>query len=171
MSPATDKLIESFAALVKAHNVPIREEDNKSRLEVFELKLPKRLPQSFESFLSRFSFPAFDVLGITLFGWDSDANPYVEEASAARGSLSELLIPAGYVQIGRTDLGGFDAICFDWNSSAQNREYRIVQVDHEDILCNSKIRVVGELWPSFVKLVEGALSTPDPKVYWEDPIV
>ena len=46
-----------------------------------------------------------------------------------------------------------------------------MQVDHEDILCNSKIRVVGEPWPSFVKLVEGALSTPDPKVYWEDPIV
>jgi hypothetical protein len=42
---------------------------------------------------------------------------------------------------------------------------------HEEILCNWKVRVSGELWPSFIKLVEGALSRPDPKVYWEDPIV
>jgi hypothetical protein len=171
MSTATDKLIESFTAMVKQHGVPIREEDNKSRLELFEAKLPKRLPQSFASFLSRYSFPAFDVVGISLFGWDSDANPYIEEASAAKGSLSELLLPAGFVQIGRPDTGDFDAICFDWNEPVQNREYRIVQVDHEDILCNWKVQVSGELWPSFIKLVEGALSKPDPKVYWEDPIV
>jgi hypothetical protein len=56
-------------------------------------------------------------------------------------------------------------------SPAQNREHRIVQVDHEDILCNWKVRVEGELWPSFIKLVEDALSRSNPKVYWEDPIV
>jgi hypothetical protein len=150
--------------------VPIRAEDNKSRLGLFEQKLPKRLPQSFASFLSRYSFPAFDVLGVTLFGWDSDSNPYIEEASAAKDSLSELLLPAGFVQIGRTDAGGFDAMCFDWNQPAQNREHRIVRVDHEDILCNWKVRVVGELWPSFIKLVEDALSRSDPKVSWDYPI-
>jgi hypothetical protein len=171
MSTATDNLINSFAAMLKQHGVPIREEDNKSRLELFERELPKRLPQSFESFLSRYSFPAFDVLGISLFGWDSDSNPYIEEASAAKNSLSELLLPAGYVQIGRPDTGDFDAICFDLSKPAQNREYRVVQIDHEDILCNLKVRVVGELWPSFIKLVEGALVSPDPKVYWEDPVV
>ncbi len=85
-------------------------------------------------------------------------------------ALSELLIPAGYVQIGRLDTGDFDAICFDLNRKAQNREYPIVQVDHEDILCNSKVRVAGELWPSFVQLVESALSSGDPKVYYEEPI-
>jgi len=164
--------------MVKGRGVPIREEDNASRLRIFEEKLPKRLPQSFESFLSRYSFPAFDVMGISLFGWDSDSNAYVEEASAAEGSsrrfpvhLSEFLIPAGYVQIGRPDGGDFDAICFDFNQQSQNREHRIVQVDHEDILCNSKVRVSGELWGSFVKLVESALLSADPQVYYEDPIV
>jgi hypothetical protein len=162
--------MDSFAANMKCHGVPVRKDDNKSRLELFERKLAKRLPQSFESFLSRYSFPAFDVLGITLFPWDSDQNPYIEEASAAKDSLSEFLIPAGFVQIGRTDLGGFDAICFDWNNPPQNREYRIVQVDHEDILCNSKVRVVAAHWPSFIRLVEHALSTPAPRIYWEEPI-
>jgi hypothetical protein len=171
MSTATDKLVESFAAMVKHHGVPIRDENNESRLGMFEEKLPKRLPQSFASFLSRYSFPAFDVVGISLFAWDSDSNPYTQEAAAAKGSLSELLLPAGYVQIGRPDTGDFDAICFDMNEQRQNQEYRIVQVDHEDILCNWKVRVSGERWPSFTKLIDSALSCADPHVYWEEPIV
>ena len=100
MPNATEKLIESFASKVKANGVPIRAEDNKSRLEAFEGKLPRRLAQSFAFFLSRYSFPTFDVLGITLFGWNSDLNDYMGEASATKGSLSELMQPAGFVQIG-----------------------------------------------------------------------
>ena len=126
MSTTTDSQIDSFAAMVKGHAAPIREQDNVSRLRIFAEKLPKRLPQSFESFLCRYSFPAFDVMGISLFGWDSDSNEYVNEASADEGSsrrfpvhLSEFLIPAGYVQIGRPDGGDFDAICFDFNQQSQ----------------------------------------------------
>jgi hypothetical protein len=107
MSTTTEQLIDSFAAMVRDRGVPIRGEDNTSRLRMFEEKLPKRMPQSFESFLTRYSFPAFDGLGITLFGWDSDSNKYIVEASAPKNSLSELLIPAGYVQIGRPDTGDF----------------------------------------------------------------
>ena len=154
----TDRLIDSFAAMVKNRDVPIRPEDNASRLRMFEEKLPKRMPQSFESFLSRYSFPAFDVLGITLFEWDSDSNKYIVEASAPKNSLSELLIPAGYVQIGRPDGGDFDAICFDLNREAQNREYRIVQADHEEILCNLRVKIRKELWSSFRKLAEQQVS-------------
>jgi len=170
MTSSTDKLIDSFAAMLREHSVPIQGAENTSRLRRFEEKLPKRLPQSFQSFLSRYSFPEFDVLGITLFAWDSDLNPYIEEASAAKDSLSEFLLPAGFVQVGRTDAGGFDAICFDFNDPAQNREYRIVQVDHEDILCNSKVRVVATPWPSFIGLVQNTLSASDPDIYWEEPI-
>src|SRR5882724_5712577 len=126
--PNTDQLIDFFAAMVKDRGVPIRSEDNASRLRMFEEKFPKRMPDSFGSFLSWYSFPAFDVLGITLIEWESDSNKYIVEASAPKNSLSELLIPAGYVQIGRPDTGNFDAICFDLNRQAQNREYRVVQV-------------------------------------------
>lgn len=171
MPAPTDKLIDSFATMVKDHGVPIREEDNQARFELFESKVQKRLPQSFASFLSRYSFPAFDVVGISLFGWEHDSSPFIEEAAAPKDSLSELLIPAGYVLIGRPDTLNFDAICFDLNKSAQNREYQIVQVDHEEILRNWRVRVASELWPSFIKLVEGSLSRPDPQVYWEDPVV
>jgi hypothetical protein len=166
---ATDKLIETFASKLGSLGVPVREEDNKTRLEALEGKLPKRLPQSFASFLSRYSFPTFDVAGISLFGWESDSIAYIEEASAAKDSMSELLIPAGYLQIGQPDTGSFDAICFDLNDQRQNREYRIVRVDHEDILCNWRVRISAELWPSFIKLVDGVLSSAKPQVFYEDP--
>jgi hypothetical protein len=169
MSASTDQLIDRFAAMVKRHGVPIRAEDNASRLRAFGEKLPKRLPPSFESLLSRYSFPAFDLLGIWLFGWDSDLSAYVVEASRPENSLSEFLIPAGYVQIGRPEGVNYDAICFDFHRYRQNREYRVVQVDHEDILINLRVRVTGELWPSFVKLVESALSSDHPRIRYEEP--
>jgi hypothetical protein len=171
MHNSTDQLIDRFAAMLKTHGVPIRAQDNASLLRVLEEKLPKRLPQSFESLLSRYSFPAFDVLGIWFFGWDSVASRYIVEASMPKNSLSESLIPAGYAQVGRPDEFNFDAICFDLNPHRQNREYPLVQVDHEDILINFKVRVKGELWPSFVEFVQAAVSSDDPKVYSGEPIV
>lgn len=168
---ATDTLIETFALKLRSLGVPIRDEDNTARLESLEGKLPNRLPQSFGSLLSRYSFPAFDVAGISLFGWERASTAYIEEAAAAQDSLSELLIPAGYVQIGQPDTGSYDAICFDLNQKCQNRECRIVQVDHEEILCNWRVRVSGELWPSFTKLVEGVISSAKPQVSYEDPSV
>lgn len=170
MSNSIDHLIDRFTAMLKRNGVPIRAEDNALRLGAFEEKLPKRLPQSFESLLSRYSFPAFEVLDIWLFGWDSDSSAYIVQASALKNSLSELLVPAGYVQIGRPNEFNFDAICFDLNSDRQNRECPIVQADHENILINFKVRVTGELWPSFVEFVQSALSSDDPKVYYEEPI-
>ena len=171
MPNTSDTLIESFASKLKTLGVPLREEDNVGRLNLFESMLPKRLPQSFASFLSRYSFPSFDVGGISLLGWDAALNAYAEEASAVEGSLSELLLPAGYVQIGQPDTGDFDAVCFDLNEKSQNREYRIVRVDHEEILCNWRVRVSGELWPSFIKLVDSVLTGAEPKVHYEDPMV
>jgi hypothetical protein len=166
----TDDLVDSFAAKVKDSGVPLRLDDNTSRFREFEEKLPNRLPRSFASLLCQYSFPSFDILGISLFGWDSESNQYTAEALAPKGSLSELLLPKGYVQIGRPDTGDFDAVCFDLNQTVQNREYRIVQIDHEEILCNWKVRVTGELWPSFVKLMESTVSSSASRVYWEEPM-
>ena len=169
MANQTHNLIQSFASKLKSLGVPIREEDNSSRLGRFEEKLPRRLPQSFEFFLSHYSFPEFDAMGITMFGWESDSNLFTDNASAPKGSLSELLVPAGYVQIGRPDTGSFDAVCFDLKGNNQNREYPIVQADHEEILCNWRVKLSGELWPSFIAFVESVLASADPKVYYEDP--
>jgi hypothetical protein len=154
MPSNTDALIDSFVSRLKDHGVPIRAENNASRLDSFQAKLPKRLPQSFESFLSRYSFPTFNIAGIALFAWDSEENPYVHEARAAKGSLSELLLPAGYVQVGQPDTGSFDAVCFNLSERNQNRECSVVRIDHEEILCNWRVKVSHKLFSSFLSLVE-----------------
>jgi hypothetical protein len=43
-----------------------------------------------------------------------------------------------------------------------------VQVDHEEILCNYRIRIPAELWPSFPKFVEQVMSSSALEVCWED---
>jgi hypothetical protein len=75
------------------------------------------------------------------------------------------------VQTGRPETGDFDPICLDLNQRAQNREYRIVWVDHEEILCHSRVHVSGALWPSFLKFVDAALSASDRQVCYEEPRV
>jgi len=68
--------------------------------------------------------------------------------------LSELLLSAGYFQVGRPDAGSFDTVCFDMNIRKQNREYRIVLADHEEILCNSTVKIRSEQSASFRKFLE-----------------
>jgi hypothetical protein len=153
MATATDQLIDQFASRLNSLGVQIRPEDNLARMHALEGKLPKRLPQSFATLLSKYSFPSFNAGGITFFGWGPDRMEFSGSALPAKGSLSELLLPAGYVQIGRPDTGDFDAVCFKLSTN-QNREYRIVQADHEEILCNFRVTIRRELCPSFRKLAE-----------------
>ncbi len=47
----------------------------------------------------------------------------------------------------------YDPVCFDMNSRKKNREMRVVKIDHEEILCNYRVKVVAELAPSFEALV------------------
>ena len=105
----TDELADAVASELKAKGVIVQPEDNLSRLHDLEAKLPKRLPPSFESFLSRYSFQSFDASGISFFSWRPGSTELLEVASPQKGSFSELLLSAGYFQIGRPDTGSFDA--------------------------------------------------------------
>ena len=67
------------------------------------------------------------------------------------------LIPAGYVQFGRGPDMDYDPVCFDMKSRSDSKDYRIVKIDHEQILCYDRVRVVAELAPSFRHLVEQAV--------------
>jgi hypothetical protein len=66
--------------------------------------------------------------------------------------LWESLIPNGYIPFGKgTDID-YDPVCFAIRTR-KNRDYRIVKIDHEEIFCNCRIKVVSELAPSFRALV------------------
>jgi hypothetical protein len=116
--------------------------------------LPKRFPPSFHSFISRYSFPGFQLGPVFLFGntgskiqWELKDKVLKDEFMATQ------LMGGGFLQIGNPHEYNYDPICFD---TREGREYRIVQLDHEDILCNSRIRVVREIAPSFLNLVSSS---------------
>jgi len=157
MSSATRQLIDRFAAESSGSGISIGAEDNRERLPALEANLPKRLPQTFAALLAAYSFPSFNLGGIAFFGWDPDSQDFSAVGPPVKGSLSELLLPAGHVQIG-PDTGSFDAVCFK-TTAKQDREYPIVVADHEEILCNFRVRIREQLCPSFRRLVESALSS------------
>jgi len=68
-------------------------------------------------------------------------------------ALWNSLLPAGYVQFGKGPDLDYDPVCFDIKSSNENGEYRIVKIDHEQILCNDRVKLVAELAPTFRELV------------------
>ena len=47
----------------------------------------------------------------------------------------------------------YDPVCFDIRSRTKSKDYRIVKIDHEEILCNHRVKVVAELAPSFERLM------------------
>ena len=152
-----DKKIDAFVSTLANMGVPFRPQDNASAVSDLEARLPRRMSRSFESLLARYSFPKFDAGGISFFEWNAEwmSTEYFGASSGTKDSLSELLLPVGLIQIGRPDTGDFDAICLDLND---RKEQRIVRVDHEEILCNFRVRETAELWPSFLSLVDKVLS-------------
>ena len=46
-----------------------------------------------------------------------------------------------------------DPVCFDIRSGTNSKDYRIVKIDHGEILCNYRVKVVKEIAPSFRHLV------------------
>jgi len=67
--------------------------------------------------------------------------------------LWESLVPAGFIQFGKGPDVDYDPVCFDTNTRKKNRDCRIVKIDHEEILCNYRVKVVAEIAPSFEQLV------------------
>jgi hypothetical protein len=68
-------------------------------------------------------------------------------------SLWIALIPSGFIQFGKGPDVDYDPVCFDIRSRNKAGDYRIVKIDHEEILCNNRIRIINELAPSFEQLV------------------
>ena len=145
---------------------PIKVQTDLTALDPVYAKLPARFPPLYEQLVLSYRWADVDLQKFTLL-----ANPPGDELSGslqkimkAKG-LWETLIPNGYIQFGKGSDMDYDPVCFDI-SSRKNRDYRIVKIDHEEILCNYRIKVVSEIAPSFRALVlqtiERAETVPKP---------
>jgi len=123
-------------------------------LEPVYAKLPAKFPPLFERLLLTFRWADVSLDAYTLIAnpVGPDLSGFFDGISHDRG-LWEALIPAGYLRFGKGPDMDYDPVCFDMNSRKKNREMSVVKIDHEEILCNYRIKVVRELAPNYESLV------------------
>jgi hypothetical protein len=131
--------------------------ENIDWIDGLEARLPDLLPPSFLSFVSRYIFPPVEGKKIWLFANTPEGIEPLHELRSAifeDKSMSEFLRARGYIQLGRAHEGNYDPVCFDTNRKSQTAEFPIVHIDHENILCHSKLKVLNEVAPSFLSLIK-----------------
>jgi len=117
-------------------------------------KLQARFPPFYERLVLSYKWAEVDLSSFRLLANPPGKDLYRLLAEIERDKgLWESLIPAGYIQFGKGPDIDYDPVCFDIKSPTKLRDYRIVKIDHEEILCNNRIKVVAEVAPSFEQLV------------------
>ena len=133
---------------------PIRTEPQTPLMESIYSRLPAKFPPLFERLLLTFRWADVSLGSYTLMA--NPPGPDLEgyfRVISKDPALWEALIPAGFLRFAKGPDMDYDPVCFDMNSRKKNREMRVVKIDHEEILCNYRIKVVAELAPSFEALV------------------
>jgi hypothetical protein len=140
--------------LGQTHWQPLKVSTDDHSLGALYAKLPARFPPLFEQLLLSYRWADVDLQSYTLLANPPgpDLSRFFEQISKDPG-LWESLIPAGYIQFAKGPDYDYDPVCFDIKSRTKNGDYRIVKIDHEEILCNDRIKVVAELAPTFKDLV------------------
>jgi hypothetical protein len=120
-----------------------------------EGRLPFRLPRTFRSLISRYLFPSFEIDPIKFFSVGApEESTEFQFAVFGDRYMSPFLFKNGFLQFARPAGGSYDPVCFDFRASARKSEPAVVCIDHEEILCNERIRVTESLSPSFHLLIE-----------------
>jgi hypothetical protein len=147
-------LVDQFVKVVDPVGTIFRGIDSAPWVEPLQQRLPRRFPVSFGSLVTRYAFPAFDAGGITFFANTGDQ--LLDELAVAifnDPNIAHVTHAAGFIQFARPESGSYDPICFDARRSANNREYPIVRLNHEDILCRNEIGSPTNVAGSFYHFV------------------
>jgi hypothetical protein len=128
-------------------------------LPELEARLPYPLPPTLRSLLSRYLFPAFGAgpLGFYAVGVSSAPNLAIaefKEAIFADRFMSPFLLKRGFIPFARPSDWCYDPVCFDFRNSNRKSEPVVVRVDHEEILCDERLRIIETISPAFHELLE-----------------
>jgi hypothetical protein len=117
-------------------------------------RLPARFPPLYELLVISYRWPETALGPVSLLANPPgpDLSGLAEEIFRDR-ILSQALLTAGYIQLGRPETGDYDPICFDTGRQRADRDAPIVRLDRAEILRNGGIQVVEEIAPSFRQLV------------------
>ncbi|HET7258801.1 MAG TPA: hypothetical protein VFI75_03710 [Candidatus Acidoferrum sp.] len=137
---------------------PLPQITDASALDPLYAELPARFPPLFEKLLLSYRWPEVDLRLYRIHG-----NPIGTDLSGFLGRITKdhflfnFAVKNGYIPFGKGGDMDYDPVCFDLRSRKKNREFEIVKLDHEEILCNERIRVAANLAPSFEQLVKQSI--------------
>jgi hypothetical protein len=139
---------------------PIEVTTERECVEPIYAELPARFPHLYELLVLSYRWADVDLQEFSLV-----ANPPGRGLSGLLHEISKdeilwnTLRHSGYIQFGKEPDVDYDPVCFDISARRKKgRDYRIVKINHEEILCNNRIKVVKELAPSFEALVRDTIS-------------
>jgi hypothetical protein len=120
-------------------------------------QLPQQWPEPYRFLIERYRFSNFEV-GPLMFFANSGHSVFYElkDRVFKDKGLFPTLHKNGFLQFGLPHETNYDPVCFDMKRRNQG-DAPIVQVDHEEILQWSRIRVVGEIPPSFAQFIRKAV--------------
>ena len=138
-------------------NWQIRPASSNAWVENLAQQLPQRWPHPYRSLIERYRFSNFEV-GPLMFFANSGQPLFYELTSKVfkDKGLFPTLHKIGFLQFGLPHETNYDPVCFDMKRRNQG-DAPIVQLDHEEILQRSRIRVVGEIAPSFAQFMQRAM--------------
>lgn len=154
-----NELIDRFVVCVTQSDGIFKPINDAPWIAQLEQKLPARLPVSFCSLVTRYSFSPFEAGQLSFYAnMGTDDVDEMSEAIFRDHSIADATLKAGYIQFARPVTGSYDPICFDARRSASNREFPIVRIDHESIFCHERIHASEFVADSFYKFVADFVS-------------
>lgn len=121
-------------------------------------QLPGRLPHLFEKLLLNWRWAEVDVGVCTLYANPpgDDLGGWLAQVRAGHDLWNELAA-RGFVRFGRGPESDYDPVCFDLNRR-RGADCPVVRLDHEAILCRSKVEILAELAPNFRTFIEESVA-------------
>jgi hypothetical protein len=155
-----DQIVTNFIEHLTAGGVACQRIDSAPWIAEFEAKLPRRLPRSFFSLVTRYCFPSFELAEIEFFAnRDGQADDELVVAAFRDKYLWRPAFTQGFVHIGKSSTGSYDPICFDMRDQRPGQEYPLVRLNHEELLQKERIRIVEEIAESFLALIVAEAQT------------
>ncbi len=165
--PTDQALLDAFVAAFGVEAYDFDEQENQApsvhvtkptALEPLYAILPGHFPPLYEQLVLSYRWPqaALPMLDLLANPPGAGLEKLLEHIQADKGLWDELM-PNGYVQFGHGAGGRYDPVCFDTRHRRQDGDCRVVRFDHEEILCNYRIKEVSELADSFRSIVLAAI--------------
>ena len=144
---------------------PVRQQSSSEMLDSLYAKLPARFPPLYEQLVLTYRWPAVDLGSYRLVGNPLGTDLFGLLQNMLRDNfLSTFLLKNGYIPFGKGPDIDYDPVCFNLRARKRDGEFAITKLDHEEILCNERIKVVGQLAPSFEQLVLNTIEVSKNKI-------